>query len=109
MAGARGTFVYRSDDGNDYVVSVDTSNASAGGFTASTGQPNKPLNMKMRHVLLRHPNTGRERKLWIAQPDNSLYSGSGAATATIEDFSTSPSVQTAYQVKGRIGERRYAR
>jgi hypothetical protein len=109
MAGLRGTFLYHSDDGSTPSVSLDASNALAGGFVPTPTPPNKPLNMKMRYVLVRHPTSGRERKVYCALPTNAHYIGAGGETLAIEDFSVSPSTVTDYIVTARVGERRYAR
>jgi hypothetical protein len=109
MAGLRGWFLYHSDNGTAVSVSLDSSNAMAGGFVPTPLPPNKPLNMKMRYVLVRHPTSGRERKVYIAAATNAHYTGEGGETLAIEDFSTSPSTVTDYLVTARVGERRYAR
>jgi hypothetical protein len=110
MAGPKGVYVYHSDDTNAYNVAMDSGNATAAGFSAASAGalPNKPRSMKMRHIQAQHPTTGRERQIAIPSASSSLYVG-GTGTITIEDFTTSPSDDVAYVIKGRIGERRLAR
>lgn len=108
MAGTRSTYTYHSDDGTDYIASLDTSNALAAGFTPQAGNPNLPRSYHMRYVLGQHPTTGRERKVYVPAPDNAMFVG-GTASVTLTDFTTTPSAQVAYAIKGRIGERRLGR
>jgi hypothetical protein len=103
-------FNYTSDDGNVYPVGIDAGNAAAAGFVASAAGsiPRLPKNYKMRYVLLRHPTTARERKLYCPLATTAAFVG-GTTTVTIEDFTTSPSAPVAYIPSGRVGERRLAR
>lgn len=110
MSGARSVYTYSSDDGNDYAVSLDSSNALAAGFVAAGAgiNPNKPRSMHMRYVLARAPGTGRERRIYIPTASNAMYVG-GTTTITIESFATTPSALVAHAITGRVGEKRYAR
>jgi len=108
MAGTRSTYTYTSDDGADYIATIDSSNALAAGFTPQAGNPNLPRSYHMRYVLGQHPTTGRERKVYVPTADHALYVG-GTTSVTITDFTTTPSAQVSYAVKGRIGERRLGR
>lgn len=106
MAGTMERVAYHSDDGADYVIKQDTSNATAAGNTTATGNPNLPRRYKPRYVLAAHPTTGRERRIVIGDPANALWTASGG-TISLPDFNSSMAA-TAFLVRGRIGERRLA-
>jgi hypothetical protein len=106
MAGLMTKIVYTSDDGSDYVVKEDASNAAAAGNTTTTANPSLPKRHKPRHILAAHPTTGRERAIVIGDPANALWVG-GTSTISLPDFAAAMAATT-YLVRGRIGERRLA-
>jgi hypothetical protein len=109
MAGPKASVEYTSDNGSTYKMKMDGSNAAAvGGEPASDSLADVPRRMRPRYVLAQHPTTGVQRKIVIPTVDHPLWPVSGG-TLTIDDFSVRPSsITTAYLVKGRIGEKRYA-
>jgi hypothetical protein len=105
MAGAMARFTYTSDDGNDYRIAMDASNAAAVSAVANPGPTNKPGRLKPRYILCKHPTSGRERAITVTDPSIAVWLGT-SDTISLVDVSVFPSVSTAYNVLGRIGERR---
>lgn len=105
MAGLMGTYIYTSDNGSDYLIRMDVSNAAAVGAAPGTGPTNKPGRMKPRYLLAKHPTTGRERKIVCPDPTEALWLGTADAISLV-DFTTTPSATVVYTALGRIGERR---
>lgn len=109
MAGPMGRFDYLSDDGNTYQIRLDASNAAAVGAVAATSVLSKPSAIVPRYILAQHPTTGRERKLVVTNPGAALWTGAGG-TITLVDYNTAlPFNSASFNVRGRIGEKRYAR
>jgi hypothetical protein len=106
MAGPMGPIKYTSDDGTDYQIRMDSSNAAAVGGVAATTQPQKPGRLHPRYLLARHPTTGRERRITCPDPANALWTGAPGAVISLTDYATLAAVN--YVVEGRIGERRFA-
>jgi hypothetical protein len=108
MAGPRGLYVYGSDDGNDYRVKLDASNATAIAAVVSDGsQPDLPKRTRPRYILAQHPTSGQQRKIIVPDTAALQWPASGG-TLSLVDTSVHPSVMTAYVLKGRVGEKRYA-
>jgi hypothetical protein len=105
MAGLMEKVVYTSDDGVDYVIKQDATNAAAAGNSGGTGNPNLPGPYHPRYILAAHPTTGRERKIVIGDPANALWVG-GTSTISLPDFGAAMAATT-FNVRGRIGERRF--
>lgn len=109
MAGTMGRFDYISDNGTTYEIRLDSSNAAVVGAVAATSVLSKPSNIKPRYILAQHPTTGRERKLVVCDPAAAIWTGAGG-TVSLADYSTAlPFNATNFNVRGRIGEKRYAR
>lgn len=109
MAGPMGLFDYISDNTLHYALRLDASNAGAVGGTVVTTGVGKPGRLRPRYILLKHPTSGRERKIVVPDPAAGIWTSTATGTTlTITDFSATPSVQTAYLVAGRVGEKRYA-
>jgi hypothetical protein len=110
MAGALSLRNYVSDDGNTYVVRIDTSNAVAvsAAAAAAGSRPNLPHGYRMRYLLAKHPTTGRERRIHVNDPSVALWVG-GASTISLVDYDTTPAAAATYTVSGRVGEKRYAK
>jgi hypothetical protein len=108
MAGPRGLYVYTSDDGTDYRLKLDASNATAIAAVASDGtQPDLPKRHRARYILAQHPTSGQQRKIVVPDTAAVQWPASGG-TLSLVDTSVHPSVMTSYVLKGRIGEKRYA-
>lgn len=109
VAGSRSSYIYQSDDGKSYQVSMSTPKAQAGGFgigPASGGQ--KPTSMKVRGVFGAKLGSGLPDSapatvfLPIASASHALFVGS-----TITFSVAYPGGTISYQVTGIKGERRY--
>jgi len=107
MAGALARYQYVSDDGNTYSVKLDISNALAAGNTPDSTSPGIRHGYHPRYVLASHPTTGAERKIVIGEADNAIFVGPDASTIALVDFGSTPSVTTTYNVRSRVGEKRY--
>jgi hypothetical protein len=108
MAGTRTNVAYVSDDGNTYQLKMDASNATAVGAGAAAGtEPFVPPRTRPRYVLAQHPDTGNQRRIMCPDPTEALWTAIGGTLALI-DTSVHPSVSTTYNLRGRVGERRYA-
>src|ERR1041385_813928 len=99
MAGPRGWYVYSSDDGNDYQIPMDSGNAAAAGMAAAGTEPSLPHGYVPRYVLVKHPTSGKERRLTIGSASNAMFVGSDS-TVTIEQFGTSPSTSVEHNIQG---------
>lgn len=109
MAGPMGIFQYVSDNGTTYQVRLDASNAAAMGATAAAGtEPYKPLGIKPRYILAQHPTSGRERKLVAPDPTDAVWTGTGG-TMSLVDYAATPVAAASFNIRGRVGEKRYAR
>jgi hypothetical protein len=97
-------FNYISDNGVTYVVPLDASNGVAVGNPAGSSLVAKPGRTKMRYVLASHPTTGRERRIVICDPANTIWVG-GTNVIQLPDFNAAMAA-TPFVVRGRIGERR---
>jgi hypothetical protein len=105
MAGALTHIKYISDDGSDYRVKMDSSNATDAGNIAATSSVHLPGGYHPRYILATHPTTSRERKIVIGDPANDLWVG-GDSSIDLWDFTTNPSAHVAHAVLSRVGERR---
>lgn len=76
MSGSMKWLLYTADDGNQYAVFRDESNAEAAGFDDYTGGTEKPLPQGWRPRGVNLMDTDGNRKfLEIGKPDNDLYTG----------------------------------
>lgn len=105
MAGAMTHVEYISDDGSNYRVRQDSSNATDVGNAAAVSPNHLPGGYHPRYILATHPTTGRERRIIIADPANPLFVG-GDSSVDLWDFTTNPSAHVAYNVLSRVGEKR---
>jgi hypothetical protein len=117
MAGPMGTFTYHSDDGNDYRVRIDASNAAVTntGFSGTTGRVNLPPGYQMRHVwAVDHDTTdgrtptGARRKIYCGTATATVWTG-GDTSIDLPDYSVSPSEVVAWTVESYVGEQRFNR
>lgn len=103
----RGTYVYRSDDGSDYLVSMDDSNAAATGFVAAASPtndstPNLPTGYTMRQInCYRSANNGR-RRVPCPQPTSTKFVDGG----TIDLAEVGVVASQTYVITSAIGEKR---
>lgn len=108
MAGLLNNVVYVSDDGNSYVVTLDASNAAAGGFAAydPVGSPhlNLPKGYRMRYIDCFRDATGSRRKIAIAASNNAKFVSGG--TISIMDFKAIPPADADFQITFAGGEKR---
>jgi len=93
--------VYKSDNGNSYVVKVSQQTASQGGFTGFTGNIGNALiwpygAKNMRHVWGYNSTNGKRAKLPIADKSNSKFTSGGTFTTP----------NGTYVIEGSIGEAR---
>jgi len=94
--GPMGFFEYLSDNENTYVVHMNVSIASAGGFSPSSSEEaNYPRGWQMRHVYGEQTD-GTRVKIPVAQPTFGLYTSGGSATVH----------GASYECAGGIGEKR---
>lgn len=98
--------VYTADDGNDYKIRMDASNATAAGNPTYDGDPvlpDLPRSVKPRYRLLRSPNSGRSRKIICGNTADSLWTGGVGTTESIFDFATNANAN--FVLQGRVGEK----
>jgi hypothetical protein len=111
MAGPMGRYEYQADDGNTYTVRLDASNAAAMLATAaaSPGQT-YPKGWVPRYLLVQHPTTGRQRRLVVPDPTaaGALWTTQGGSVSLM-DYGLTPPAAATWGIRGRCGERRYAR
>lgn len=105
MAGPMGFFDYTDDTGAVFRIRMDASNAAAVGAVAATATVGLPRRTKPRYILARHPTTGRERRIVATTPGETHFVG-GAGTISLPDFGAGMAA-TAFEVMGRVGEKRY--
>jgi len=77
MAGSMARYVYQSDDGEDYALKCDRSNANAvnsGLSLASAFLTGLPNNIKPRFVIYRSTNGKVSRKCYLMIPVQSILS-----------------------------------
>jgi len=109
IQGSKGSYVYISDDGNNYGVELSNVKALTGGFSPITSPAGKyPYNERnMRHVRGVVLGSGLPNSapavtvLPIAHPDATLFIGSTTAFVL-----TYPWGSLTYGVTGIFGERR---
>ena len=70
MAGSKKSMVYKSDNGNNYAVTVDESN----GEVAGVPLPTMPKGMVMRYANVHRD--GSNRRIWVGKPDSPIMLGS---------------------------------
>lgn len=111
MAGPKSKCVYRSEDGNDYRVSLPAWEAALQTCTAPTTQPFLPKGVQRRRRMLQYNDTLKEQAITVLSPAHALWTGAvGTAIAAPEspDFATVPGTANA-TLQGAIGERRLNR
>jgi hypothetical protein len=107
MSGPMAHVDYVSDNGNTYNVLLNAAEAALVGATnPSTSTLNKPQGLVPRYILAQHPTTGRERKIKCPNPANALWVG-GTTTISLPQMGSATAVT--YNIRGRVGERRYFR
>ena len=99
---------YKSDNGTTYQKKTLSDLATAvGNVTEALGaHQRKPSAILARYILGKDPATGREHRLWIGDPTNTLWTT--ATTVTVPDPSNRSTTLT-LNIAGRIAEKRYAR
>lgn len=106
MAGAMGSFVYTDDDGNDWKLRMDASNAAISGMAAYDGDPvleDLPRAKVPRYRLLRNPNNGRYRKIIAGDTSHAFWTSGMGTVQAIFDYYTNASAN--YTLRGKVGER----
>jgi len=106
MAGPMRAIDYVSDDGATYRMRLDASNGTVAGGVAATSTLVYPRGWVPRYVLAQHPTTGRERRIIVPDPGSALWTG-GGGTLTLRDYGDN--TDKAFNIRGHVGERRYAR
>lgn len=105
--GPRGTYLYESDAGVTYNISLDDSVATAVGNTLSTNAAFPVLKATQRRPLspryiltqlVSDPSV--TKRIIVGDATNALWTSSAASTVTINGV--------AYTVTGRVGEKRSA-
>lgn len=109
MAGILKFFRYLSDDGNEYAVELDSSNASLSGFglLPYLGNPiltRQPLGMRLRSLTAIEPDQGLRRRLVVGKPDCPAWLGQVQTVTLIDynDLSDAP-----FEIVARIPERQF--
>ena len=82
MAGSKKSMVYKSDNGNNYAVTVDESNGEVASFddysliyeVAGVPLPTMPKGMVMRYANV--SRDGANRRIWVGKPDSPIMLGS---------------------------------
>lgn len=96
-----GFYVYTDDNGVDHTIRQKIINADAVGNTTTT-TPNLPVSQKkLRHVELENTATNppQRRRVVICDVSNAIWGGTPPATVNVDGVP--------FDVKGRIGERRF--
>jgi hypothetical protein len=107
MSGPMAHFDYVSDNGNTYPFLLNAAEATAvGGVTPPTTVLNKLSGMVPRYILAQHPTTGRERKIKCPNPADAHWVG---GTNTISLPQVGSATPVVYDIRGRVGEKRYKR
>ena len=92
---------YTSDDTSDYMIDTLDYIGTAGGLTTVASGSRKPIGMKLRHLNVLQPESGRTFKIPV-QATNSLWTGPAGASITV----VAPSGSLDCIVTGHSGERR---
>lgn len=111
MAGPMGRYEYVSDDGNTYTMRLDASNAATVGAVAAAAPGlTFPKGWVPRYILVQHPTSGRQRKVVITDPAaaGALWTTPGGSLPLM-DYALTPPASANWGIRGRVGERRYAR
>jgi hypothetical protein len=103
MPGPIGHYVYTRDDGTDYKIRQDVSNATAVGNVAATTEPHLPAGYHPRYIWA-EKSTGERRKIPVSDVSSDIWTG---VTATINLYVEGTAAAVAFDIRGRVGERRY--
>jgi hypothetical protein len=106
MAGLMNTVVYGADNGTDYKIRMDGSNATIAGMATYDGDPvlaDLPRSIQMRYRLIKNPNNGRYRKIWCGNVGDTLWTAAAGTVQAIFDYYTNASAD--YTMQGRVGEK----
>lgn len=106
MAGTIGHYKYSSDDGQDYLVRLDDSNAALlGGVAIAPGSlPSPPNGYDLRYLYVEHPASHQRRKL--PAPDSSDGHWTGGSPTVTMHWQEGDAGTVAAIIRGRVGERR---
>jgi len=110
MAGSKKTFVYKSDTGTDYAVTLDESNGEllSAGFTDlddGVGPLNGlPRNLKMRYVNCINSATGATRKIFIGNKDAALFLQGGIVLLNLIASITGIGALLPFRITLAVGE-----
>lgn len=106
---SRAWFVYRSDDGNDYLVQLDASNGDVAGAglaravsPANDATPQLPRRLRPRFVWAENISNGGRRRIVCGQPDAALFQDGG--TVTLDEVGDADGAP--YTCTGAVGEKR---
>lgn len=103
----RGLYVYESDDGNSYSVSLaDDEGAETGfGWAAATDEPSIPKGITMRYAILHDPtNPTRQVKRAVATVAAARWTAPLAAAVAVDQFNDAADVSM--MVSSLHGEKR---
>jgi hypothetical protein len=103
MAGAMSHYQYNSDDGTDYTVKAPTWVAGIQTAVAATTEPTLPKGYRPRHRYLRVTATGKEHRVIVFAPNDSLYTSARGTAVSIPTLGSGTA--TACTAQGRTGER----
>ena len=109
MAGSRRDFVYVSDDGGQFAVSLDASNAKIAGFgfVAYVGNPTlyrQPIGLRLRALLVVEPEKQIKRYLPVGNTTCAAWLGQ-IQTVTLIDYSDLS--EATFEVIRKIPERQF--
>lgn len=102
MAGIMGRFKYISDDGNNYKLKLDSSNATTVGGVAATTEGWYQKGWVPRYLLAENATYGK-RKVVCPDPTDAHWVG-GTATLALEVVSVA--TPPTFTISGRFGEKR---
>ncbi len=107
MSGPMAHVDYVSDNGNTYNILLNSAEAALmGGVIPAVSTLNKPSGLVPRYILAQHPTTGRERKIKCPNPTDAHWVG-GTVTVSLPQMGSATAV--VYNIRGRVGEKRYFR
>lgn len=120
MAGSLKDVIYEDDQGNDWIVRMDESNAEYGGFADYTGGEGEPTNYLPSNITMRYvnwvSNDGKLRRQFpVGTPGDAIFTGGGnlsvavlQASSTLEGDNPTAPATTLYPggITSAVGERR---
>lgn len=106
MAGSIKDVIYTADNGKNYIVRLDESNAEAGGFDDYTGETDisaLPVGFRMRYANVVEPVSGAKRQIPIGKTSADIWTGTAISILLFLVGVATPG-NAAFTVSGLVGE-----